>query len=81
MSLHMIQKYHIYNNVLRWKYRPLNVCTLNWSINVLCNAAPSLSPSQDSEFVCLEFDEAKINQVLKKMADIQESIDNIVHHT
>ncbi|TKS68711.1 COMM domain-containing protein 1 [Collichthys lucidus] len=36
---------------------------------------------QDSEFVCLEFDEAKINQVLKKMADIQESIDNIVHHT
>ncbi|KAF7654136.1 hypothetical protein LDENG_00073520 [Lucifuga dentata] len=36
---------------------------------------------QDSEFVCLEFDEAKINQVLKKMADIQESIDRIVHHS
>ncbi|XP_076585691.1 COMM domain-containing protein 1 [Chaetodon auriga] len=36
---------------------------------------------QDSEFVCLEFDEAKVNQVLKKMADIQESIDSIVHHT
>ncbi|KAM7394757.1 hypothetical protein PAMP_021543 [Pampus punctatissimus] len=36
---------------------------------------------QDSEFVCLEFDEAKVNQVLKKMADIQESIDRIVHRT
>ncbi|KAK5603580.1 hypothetical protein CRENBAI_004521 [Crenichthys baileyi] len=36
---------------------------------------------QDSEFVCLEFDETKVNQVLKKMADIQESIDRIVCHT
>lgn len=36
---------------------------------------------QDSEFVCLEFDEAKVNQVLKKMSDIQESIDTIVHRT
>lgn len=36
---------------------------------------------QDSEFVCLEFDEAKVNLVLKKMADIQGSIDNIVHNT
>ncbi|KAL7852361.1 hypothetical protein SRHO_G00181460 [Serrasalmus rhombeus] len=27
---------------------------------------------QDSEFVCLEFDELKVNQVLKKMAEIQE---------
>ncbi|XP_022075583.2 COMM domain-containing protein 1 [Acanthochromis polyacanthus] len=36
---------------------------------------------QDSEFVCLEFDEANINQVLKKMAEIQESIDRIVHRT
>ncbi|XP_028268057.1 COMM domain-containing protein 1 [Parambassis ranga] len=36
---------------------------------------------QDSEFVCLEFDETKVNQVLKKMADIQESIDRIVHRT
>ncbi|XP_017290464.1 COMM domain-containing protein 1 [Kryptolebias marmoratus] len=36
---------------------------------------------QDSEFVCLEFDEAKVNQVLKKMADIQESIDRVVHRT
>lgn len=34
---------------------------------------------QDSDFVCLEFDEAKVNQVLKKMAEIQESIDTIVH--
>lgn len=37
--------------------------------------------SQDSEFVCLEFDDVKINQVLKKMAEIQESIDSIVHHS
>ncbi|KAI3353567.1 hypothetical protein L3Q82_020087 [Scortum barcoo] len=36
---------------------------------------------QDSEFVCLEFDEAKVNLVLKKMADIQKSIDSIVHRT
>ncbi|XP_071360652.1 COMM domain-containing protein 1 [Trachinotus anak] len=36
---------------------------------------------QDSEFVCLEFDEARVNQMLKKMADIQESIDRIVHRT
>ncbi|KAM8842966.1 COMM domain-containing protein 1 [Synchiropus picturatus] len=34
---------------------------------------------QDSEFVCLEFDEAKVNLMLRKMADIQESIDRIVH--
>lgn len=36
---------------------------------------------QDSDFVCLEFDEAKVNQVLKKMAEIQESIDTIVHRS
>ncbi|XP_078129327.1 COMM domain-containing protein 1 [Sander vitreus] len=36
---------------------------------------------EDSEFVCLEFDETKVNQVLKKMSDIQESIDRIVHRT
>lgn len=41
----------------------------------------SLVLSQDSEFVCLEFDEAKVNQVLKKMADIQQSIDSIVQRT
>lgn len=41
----------------------------------------SFSLSQDSEFVCLEFDEAKVNQVLKKMADIQQSIDSIVQRT
>ncbi|KAM9792220.1 COMM domain-containing protein 1 [Neosynchiropus ocellatus] len=34
---------------------------------------------QDSEFVCLEVDEAKVNLMLRKMADIQESIDGIVH--
>ncbi|XP_026160050.1 COMM domain-containing protein 1 [Mastacembelus armatus] len=36
---------------------------------------------QESEFVCLEFDEAAVNQALKKMAEIQESIDRIVHRT
>ncbi|XP_055761489.1 COMM domain-containing protein 1-like [Salvelinus fontinalis] len=36
---------------------------------------------EDSDFVCLEFDEAKVNQVLKKMAEIQESIDAIVHRS
>ncbi|AWP05038.1 putative COMM domain-containing protein 1 [Scophthalmus maximus] len=36
---------------------------------------------QDSEFVCLEFDEAKVNEMLKKMADIQESMDRLVQHT
>ncbi|XP_034392490.1 COMM domain-containing protein 1 [Cyclopterus lumpus] len=36
---------------------------------------------QDSEFVCLEFDELKVNQLLKKMADIQESVDRIAHRT
>ncbi|XP_037328068.2 COMM domain-containing protein 1 [Pungitius pungitius] len=36
---------------------------------------------QDSQFVCLEFDEAKVNQLLKKMSDIQESIDGIAHRT
>ncbi|NP_001133729.1 COMM domain-containing protein 1 [Salmo salar] len=36
---------------------------------------------EDSDFVCLEFDEAKVNQVLKKMAEIQESIDTIVHRS
>ncbi|XP_030636614.1 COMM domain-containing protein 1 [Chanos chanos] len=36
---------------------------------------------EDSEFVCLEFDEVKVNQVLKKMEEIQQSIDSIVHHS
>uniref|UniRef100_A0A3Q3X1D4 COMM domain-containing protein 1 n=1 Tax=Mola mola TaxID=94237 RepID=A0A3Q3X1D4_MOLML len=36
---------------------------------------------QDSQFVCLEFDEANLNQVLRKMADIQGSIDSIVQRS
>ncbi|KAI1896911.1 hypothetical protein AGOR_G00099750 [Albula goreensis] len=36
---------------------------------------------EESEFVCMEFDEVKVNQVLKKMAEIQESIDSIVHRS
>ncbi|XP_020495237.2 COMM domain-containing protein 1 [Labrus bergylta] len=38
-------------------------------------------PGEDSEFVCLEFDEAKVNQVLKKMANIQKSIDSVVQRS
>ncbi|XP_062866197.1 COMM domain-containing protein 1 [Trichomycterus rosablanca] len=34
---------------------------------------------QDSEFVCLEFDEQKIRRMLKTMSEIQEQIDGIVH--
>lgn len=44
-----------------------------------CNDNFLLSLSQESEFLCLEFDEGNVNQMLKKMADIQESIDSIVH--
>ncbi|TNN60446.1 COMM domain-containing protein 1 [Liparis tanakae] len=36
---------------------------------------------QDSDFVCLEFDELKVNQLLKKMADVQESVDRIAPRT
>lgn len=35
---------------------------------------------QDSQFVCLELDEAGVNDVLKKMADIQSSLDRLVRH-
>ncbi|KAG7283568.1 hypothetical protein CRUP_026495 [Coryphaenoides rupestris] len=37
--------------------------------------------SQDSEYVCLECNEATVNQVLKKMADIQRSIDAVVRRS
>lgn len=33
---------------------------------------------ESSEFVCLEMDEAKVNLLLKKMADIQQSIERTV---
>ncbi|XP_018606601.1 COMM domain-containing protein 1 isoform X3 [Scleropages formosus] len=36
---------------------------------------------KDSEFVRMEFDEAKVNRVLKKMTEIQESIDSFVHQS
>ncbi|XP_020775836.2 COMM domain-containing protein 1 [Boleophthalmus pectinirostris] len=36
---------------------------------------------ESSEFVCLEMDESKVNLLLKKMADIQQSIDRIVHRS
>ncbi|CAL8329322.1 unnamed protein product [Lota lota] len=38
-------------------------------------------PSQDSEYVCLECDEVTVSLVLKKMADIQRSIDAIVRRS
>ncbi|XP_075905010.1 COMM domain-containing protein 1 [Nelusetta ayraudi] len=36
---------------------------------------------QGSEFVCVELDEEKIGDVLRKMGDIQKSIDGIVHRS
>lgn len=33
---------------------------------------------QESEFLCLEFDEVKINQVLKKLSEIEESISTLM---
>ncbi|XP_028829802.1 COMM domain-containing protein 1 [Denticeps clupeoides] len=38
-------------------------------------------PGETSEIMCLEFDEPGVNQVLKKMAEVQEAIDSIVHHS
>lgn len=38
-------------------------------------------PRQESQFVCLELDEASVSDVLKKMADIQSSLDRLVRHT
>ncbi|CAN9510690.1 unnamed protein product [Ophioblennius macclurei] len=69
---------------------------LSWRVDIQTAAcgeeAPHSSPvalmelelggaEQDSEFLCLEFDEAKVNQVLTKMANIQESIDRIINRT
>ncbi|RXM28929.1 COMM domain-containing protein 1 [Acipenser ruthenus] len=39
------------------------------------------SPGGESEFICLEFDEAKVNHVLKKMCEIEESISAITHNS
>nr|XP_057925972.1 COMM domain-containing protein 1 [Doryrhamphus excisus] len=36
---------------------------------------------QDSQFVCVEMDEDKVQHMLKKMADIQASIDAILQRT
>ncbi|KAK6488762.1 COMM domain-containing protein 1 [Huso huso] len=36
---------------------------------------------KESEFICLEFDEAKVNHVLKKMCEIEESISAITHNS
>ncbi|KAA8593145.1 hypothetical protein FQN60_018600 [Etheostoma spectabile] len=56
---------------------------LSWRVDLQTAASrgDAAHGGPDSEFVCLEFDEAKANQVLKKMSDIQESIDRIVHRT
>lgn len=37
-------------------------------------------PRQDSQFVCLELDEAGVKEVLKKMADIQSSLARLAPH-
>ncbi|XP_061881986.1 COMM domain-containing protein 1 [Entelurus aequoreus] len=39
------------------------------------------SSGQDSQFVCVEMDEDKVHEVLKKMAEVQASIDAILQRT
>ncbi|XP_068796689.1 COMM domain-containing protein 1 isoform X1 [Struthio camelus] len=36
---------------------------------------------QESEFLCLEFDEAKVNQMLKKLSEIEESMTSLTQAT
>ncbi|XP_062427428.1 COMM domain-containing protein 1 [Rhea pennata] len=36
---------------------------------------------QESEFLCLEFDEAKVNQMLKKLSEIEESMTSLTQTT
>ncbi|XP_043917207.1 COMM domain-containing protein 1 [Protopterus annectens] len=36
---------------------------------------------QESDFLCLEFDEAKVNHVVKKLAEIEESITSLTQST
>lgn len=33
---------------------------------------------QESEFLCLELDEGKVNQVLKKLSEVEESISTLM---
>ncbi|XP_076990452.1 COMM domain-containing protein 1 isoform X2 [Tamandua tetradactyla] len=33
---------------------------------------------QESEFLCLEFDEVKVNQILKKLSEVEESINTLM---
>lgn len=72
-------------DITRW--HSVQMCYLKWfwvtsvSPFILSVNSFSLSLLQSSEFVCLEFDEQKVNLVLKKMAELQESIDSIVHRS
>ncbi|XP_030346652.1 COMM domain-containing protein 1 isoform X2 [Strigops habroptila] len=36
---------------------------------------------QESEFLCLEFDEAKVSQMLKKLSEIEESMNSLTQTT
>ncbi|XP_072318972.1 COMM domain-containing protein 1 [Eucyclogobius newberryi] len=36
---------------------------------------------ESAEFVCLEMDESKVNHLLKKMGDIQQNIERIIHRS
>ncbi|XP_069860545.1 COMM domain-containing protein 1 isoform X1 [Dipodomys merriami] len=36
---------------------------------------------QESEFLCLEFDEVKVNQILKKLSEVEESISTLMQPT
>nr|XP_023419872.1 COMM domain-containing protein 1 isoform X2 [Cavia porcellus] len=33
---------------------------------------------QESEFLCLEFDEVKVNQILKKLSEVEENINTLM---
>ncbi|PNI66388.1 COMMD1 isoform 7, partial [Pan troglodytes] len=33
---------------------------------------------QESEFLCLEFDEVKVNQILKTLSEVEESISTLI---
>lgn len=77
----------------RWKYH-LGVRGLSWACRVrtlsLCSlvmtrhrfsGVPSKTAFyvfQEPEFLCLEFDEVKVNQILKKLSEVEESISTLM---
>uniref|UniRef100_A0A8C3YH93 COMMD1 N-terminal domain-containing protein n=1 Tax=Catagonus wagneri TaxID=51154 RepID=A0A8C3YH93_9CETA len=54
---------------------------LSWRVDGKSQSRHSLEigkSGQESEFLCLEFDEAKVNQVLKKLSVVEESISILI---